>query len=94
MPYWSRSAVQVDGKKDSQTDSGKFVLHVQPGKHKFKAMWFAYLRCETRTFNTSPGDTIKLNFYMKPDTTPLVQPNVLPHKKGKVIKRPMRAVNL
>jgi hypothetical protein len=52
------AAVQVDGKKDSQTDSGKFVLHVQPGKHKFKAMWFAYLRCETRAFNTSPGDTI------------------------------------
>jgi hypothetical protein len=77
------AATQIDGDKIIQTDSGKFILHVQPGKHKLKAMWFAYLRCETKTFNTSPGETIKFNFYLKPDTTPLVQPNVLTNKKKK-----------
>lgn len=75
------AAVQVDEKKDSQTDSGKFVLNVQPGKHKFKATWFGYLRCETKTFNTSMGDTIKFDFYLKQNTTPLTQPNVVPNKK-------------
>ncbi|MBD1387056.1 hypothetical protein IDJ75_17350 [Mucilaginibacter rigui] len=73
--------LDVDKNKTFGTDSTKIVFTVQPGTHTLDAWWMGYLHCETKTFNTSTGDTLHFKFYLKPDTKPLTQPIVQPNKK-------------
>lgn len=51
---------------------GKYEFKTQPGKHTFEGFSVGYKSTYTKTILIKKGDTVKINFYLKQDTTKLV----------------------
>lgn len=65
--------VQVNSENTYKGDSnGYFKFTVVPGKYHFTGKGYPYLFVETDPITIKKGDSVKLVFYLKPYTKPLV----------------------
>lgn len=66
-------AVQVNDKKIYRgNNNGVFKFSVEPGKYRFTGKAYPYIFVETKAITVNRGDSIKINFYLKPYTKPMI----------------------
>lgn len=51
---------------------GKFLFSIYPGKYRFAGVGYPYMQLQTKTIKVNPGDSIRIDFYLRLNTTPLV----------------------
>jgi hypothetical protein len=61
--------VSVDGKPTYTNETGTYRLVVAPGSHQFLAGQTG-MRQARATLKVELGDSVRLNFYLRPDTRP------------------------
>lgn len=52
---------------------GRFKFFTYPGNYKFSGVSYPYLLLQTKTIKANKGDSIKIDFYLQLNTTPLVE---------------------
>ncbi len=67
------SAVKLNNYRPYKADlSGKYKFKVKPDKYTFTGVGMPYKWVETEPIIVKQGDSIRIDFYLKPDNTPLV----------------------
>jgi hypothetical protein len=66
-------AIQLNDKKVYRGSiNGVFKFSVEPGKYRFTGKALPYEFVETKAITVNKGDSIKINFYLKPYTKPII----------------------
>ena len=69
--------VKADKRPRTMNDRvGKYILNINPGKHYFEGFSVGYKSTYTKPILIKKGDTAKIDFYLKQDTTKLVDPPI------------------
>lgn len=62
--------IKIDNKIINKVNkAGEFMFNIKSGRHTFTGMLMGYYVLKSKTIKAVPGDTIKIDFYLKPDTT-------------------------
>ncbi|MET4138157.1 carboxypeptidase-like regulatory domain-containing protein [Pedobacter sp. UYP1] len=63
--------------------SGKFIYSIKPGKYRILASFVGFRPCKTNSITVSKGDTIEIDFYLKPDTSNFPDPVIKTKRRSK-----------
>lgn len=62
--------IKIDNKIIKKANNaGKFEFNIKSGRHTFTNMLMGYYILKSENIKLIAGDTIKIDFYLKPDTT-------------------------
>ena len=70
--------IKIDNKIINEANNaGKFKFNIKSGRHTFTSMLMGYYILKSENIKVFTGDTIKIDFYLKPDTTTkLIEPTI------------------
>jgi hypothetical protein len=52
-------------------ESGQYSFSINPGKYRFVGMGMSFFSTTTRKVKVIEGDSVRIDFYLKPNATPL-----------------------